>query len=149
MALRNRGAEKPSPKNVAGNGSSQLCHHIRPARQVIDVAQVRRRDTGRLSTAIKSRSRSIGYAFGIHAAFQLDCMTSSESAVADGSKLAEKDFWNHTPQEIGAALGCGLEGLGSKEAGQRLDQYGPNSDAAARADSLLRACSADCSNRCP
>ena len=59
--------------------------------------------------------------------------------MADGSKLTEKDFWNHTPQEIGAALGCGLEGLGSQEAGQRLDQYGPNSDADARADSLLRA----------
>jgi hypothetical protein len=42
--------------------------------------------------------------------------------VADGSKLAGKDFWNHTPREIGAALGCGLEGLASKEAGQRLDQ---------------------------
>ncbi len=59
--------------------------------------------------------------------------------MADRSKLAEKDFWNHTPQEIGAALGCGLEGLGGKEARQRLDQYGPNSDAAAKADSLLRA----------
>ena len=59
--------------------------------------------------------------------------------MADRSKLAEKDFWNHTPQEIRAALGCGLEGLGSKEASQRLAQYGPNSDAAAKADSLLRA----------
>lgn len=59
--------------------------------------------------------------------------------MADGSKLAEKDFWNHTPQEICAALGCGLEGLGGKEARQRLDQYGPNSDAAAKADGLLRA----------
>jgi Mg2+-importing ATPase len=66
-------------------------------------------------------------------------MTSSERAVTDRSKLAEKDFWNHTPQEIRAVLGCGLEGLGSKEASQRLAQYGPNSDAAAKADSLLRA----------
>ena len=73
-----------------------------------------------LGTAITSRSRSIGHAFGIHAAFQLDGMTSSERAVADGSKLAEKDFWNHTPQEIRAVLGCGLEGLGSKAASQRL-----------------------------
>jgi hypothetical protein len=40
--------------------------------------------------------------------------------VADRSRLAEKDFWNHTPREIGAVLGCGLEGLGSKEASQRL-----------------------------
>ena len=40
--------------------------------------------------------------------------------MTDRSKLAEKDFWNHTPQEIRAVLGCGLEGLGSKEASQQL-----------------------------
>ena len=40
--------------------------------------------------------------------------------MADRSKLAEKDFWNHTPQEIRAVLGCGLEGLRSREASQRL-----------------------------
>jgi P-type Mg2+ transporter len=59
--------------------------------------------------------------------------------VADDSKLAENSFWNLTPQEICAALRCGLQGLSSDEARQRLDQYGPNSDAAARADSVLRA----------
>ncbi|HEY5132011.1 MAG TPA: HAD-IC family P-type ATPase, partial [Bradyrhizobium sp.] len=59
--------------------------------------------------------------------------------MADDSKLAENSFWNLTPQEICAALRCGLQGLSSDEARQRLDQYGPNSDAAARADSVLRA----------
>ena len=59
--------------------------------------------------------------------------------MADDSKLAENSFWKLTPQEICAALRCGLQGLSSDEARQRLDQYGPNSDAAARADSILRA----------
>ena len=66
-------------------------------------------------------------------------MTGSERAVDDRSKLAENRFWNCTREEIGAALGCGLIGLGSDEAAQRLRQYGPNTDAAARADSPLRA----------
>jgi Mg2+-importing ATPase len=66
-------------------------------------------------------------------------MTGSERAVDDRSKLAENRFWNCTREEIGAALGCGLIGLGSDEAAQRLRQYGPNRDAAARADSPLRA----------
>ena len=34
---------------------------------------------------------------------------------------------------------CGLQGLSTDEAKARLEQYGPNSDAPARADSLLRA----------
>ena len=59
--------------------------------------------------------------------------------MADRLKLVENRFWNCTPQEICAALRCRLQGLSSDDARQRLDQYGPNSDAAARADSLLRA----------
>jgi Mg2+-importing ATPase len=59
--------------------------------------------------------------------------------VADGSKLAETSFWNLTPEAICATLHCGLRGLSTDEARQRLDQYGPNSDAPARPDSLLRA----------
>ena len=51
----------------------------------------------------------------------------------------ESNFWNQTPQGIRAALACGLEGLSSDEARQRLGQYGPNSDAAAKADGVLRA----------
>jgi Mg2+-importing ATPase len=62
-----------------------------------------------------------------------------ERAVADGSKLAEDSFWNLTPQEICAALGCGLQGLSTDEAMQRLDRYGPNSDSAAKTDGILRA----------
>jgi magnesium-transporting ATPase (P-type) len=139
MALRNRGAENQAQKalreTAAANFATISGRHGRALMWVKSGGEIRV-DSG---TAIKSRSRSTGHAFGIHAVFQLDCMTSSERAVPDGSKLAEKDFWNHTPQEICAALGCGLEGLGSKEARQRLDQYGPNSDAATKADSLLRA----------
>jgi P-type Mg2+ transporter len=59
--------------------------------------------------------------------------------VADQVKPVENNFWNHTPQEIRATLRCGLEGLSSDEARQRLDRYGPNSDAAAKADGILRA----------
>src|SRR5665647_3074932 len=58
--------------------------------------------------------------------------------MADQSKPADK-FWNQTPEAIGATLGCGLQGLTTDEARQRLDQYGPNSDAEAKADSLVRA----------
>jgi P-type Mg2+ transporter len=59
--------------------------------------------------------------------------------VADRSKLAENSFWNFTPQQTCATLGCGPEGLTTDEANARLEQYGPNSDAPARADSVWRA----------
>ena len=59
--------------------------------------------------------------------------------MTDHLQPAESKFWNLTPQAIGATLGCGLQGLTSEQARQRLDRYGPNSDAAARADSALRA----------
>jgi len=61
-----------------------------------------------------------------------------ERAVDDLTPV-ESNFWNQTPQEIRAALACGLEGLSSDEARRRLAQYGPNSDAAAKADGVLRA----------
>jgi Mg2+-importing ATPase len=60
-------------------------------------------------------------------------------AVADRSKLAENSFWTLTPEQTCATLGCGPEGLTTDEGSARLEQYGPNSDAPARADSLLRA----------
>ncbi|MGA7996762.1 MAG: HAD-IC family P-type ATPase, partial [Bradyrhizobium sp.] len=44
-----------------------------------------------------------------------------------------------TPQEICVTLSCGPQGLTTDEAARRLDQYGPNSDAPARAVSPLRA----------
>ncbi len=59
--------------------------------------------------------------------------------MADRSELAENSFWVLTPEAICAALQCGPHGLSTGEAAQRLDRYGPNSDAPARADSLLRA----------
>jgi Mg2+-importing ATPase len=62
-----------------------------------------------------------------------------ERAVADRSKIAETPFWNLTAEQTAAMLRCGLQGLDSEEASRRLDQFGPNSDAPAKADSLLRA----------
>jgi P-type Mg2+ transporter len=59
--------------------------------------------------------------------------------VADGLAHAETNFWKLTPQQIGATLGCGPEGLSTDEARRRLDRYGANSDAPAKADSVLRA----------
>ncbi len=59
--------------------------------------------------------------------------------MADRLELAENSFWKLTAQEICATLGCGPQGLSTDEAARRLDRYGPNSDAPARADSLLRA----------
>src|SRR6202163_790699 len=48
-------------------------------------------------------------------------------------------FWTETPEAVSAKLNCELEGLSSSEAERRLAQYGPNSDAETKADSLLRA----------
>jgi Mg2+-importing ATPase len=59
--------------------------------------------------------------------------------VADGSDLAGNSFWKLTPEAICAELHCGRQGLTTAEASERLDRYGPNSDAPARAASLLRA----------
>jgi Mg2+-importing ATPase len=77
--------------------------------------------------------------FEIHAEFNRIARIFRERAVADGSKLAEKNFWSETPQQICATLRCGPQGLSSDEARQRLDRYGPNSDSAAKTDSILRA----------
>ena len=59
--------------------------------------------------------------------------------MADRSELSETSFWTLAPGAICAALHCSPQGLNTDEAAQRLDRYGPNSDAPARADSLLRA----------
>jgi P-type Mg2+ transporter len=48
-------------------------------------------------------------------------------------------FWTLPPEAICATLHCGLEGLSSDDAKRRLAQYGPNSDAETKADSLFRA----------
>ena len=77
--------------------------------------------------------------FGIRAALKSDCMN-IWGACRGGSFRARRDqFLDFTPGEICATLHCGPEGLGTDEARRRLAQYGPNSDAPARADSLLRA----------
>ena len=48
-------------------------------------------------------------------------------------------FWTLTPEHIYAALHCGSRGLNAQDAEFRLAQYGPNSDAEGKNDSLLRA----------
>src|ERR1700682_3612310 len=48
-------------------------------------------------------------------------------------------FWTLTPEAVCVTLHCELGGLSSSEAERRLAQYGPNSDAETKADSLLRA----------
>ena len=48
-------------------------------------------------------------------------------------------FWTLTPEHIYAALHCGNSGLNSQDAELRLAQYGSNSDAEGKSDSLARA----------
>lgn len=48
-------------------------------------------------------------------------------------------FWTRGSEALCSELGCGLDGLDSSEAARRLERYGPNSDAGARADGALRA----------
>jgi Mg2+-importing ATPase len=48
-------------------------------------------------------------------------------------------FWTETPEAVCAKLHCGLLGLSSSDAEQRLAKYGPNSDAETRSDSIARA----------
>ena len=48
-------------------------------------------------------------------------------------------FWTLTPEHIYAALHCGNSGLDSQDAELRLAQYGSNSDAQGKTDSLARA----------
>jgi len=49
------------------------------------------------------------------------------------SKHAEHRFWTCSPQQTCVQLGCTMDGLTATEASERLDRYGPNSDAPAKA----------------
>ena len=57
----------------------------------------------------------------------------------DNQTHAEPDFWRRSPAELAGHLGCGLTGLTSAEAAERLDRFGPNSDAPARIEGAMRA----------
>jgi Mg2+-importing ATPase len=48
-------------------------------------------------------------------------------------------FWTRTPNELCAELHCSFDGLSSKDAAARLDQYGPNADAEVKRTSLVGA----------
>jgi P-type Mg2+ transporter len=59
--------------------------------------------------------------------------------VADHLKRAESRFWNLSLEQTCAQLGCTLDGLATNEAAERLDRYGPNSDAPQKVVGPLRA----------
>jgi len=48
-------------------------------------------------------------------------------------------FWRLTPPDLCSRLGCGLTGLTAAEAAERLDRFGPNSDAPPRIEGAARA----------
>jgi Mg2+-importing ATPase len=52
---------------------------------------------------------------------------------------AENHFWRLSPDELCSQLGCGLKGLSAAEATERLDRYGPNSDAPPSVEGAMRA----------
>jgi P-type Mg2+ transporter len=62
-----------------------------------------------------------------------------EHAVADDLKLVESRFWNVSLEQTCERLGCSQNGLTTNEAGERLNRYGPNSDAPSKVVSPLRA----------
>jgi Mg2+-importing ATPase len=59
--------------------------------------------------------------------------------VADHLKPAETRFWNVSLEQTCEQLGCSQGGLTANEAGERLDRYGPNSDAPSKVVGPLRA----------
>ncbi|WP_409334217.1 magnesium-translocating P-type ATPase [Bradyrhizobium manausense] len=57
----------------------------------------------------------------------------------DSRTRADTRFWRLSPPELGNRLGCGLTGLSAAQARERLDRFGPNSDAPARIEGAARA----------
>jgi Mg2+-importing ATPase len=66
-------------------------------------------------------------------------MTSNDRSVPKTQSEGLVTFWTETPEAVSAKLYCGLLGLSSSDAEQRLAKYGPNSDAETRSDSIARA----------
>ncbi|MES1148036.1 MAG: cation-transporting P-type ATPase, partial [Bradyrhizobium guangdongense] len=52
---------------------------------------------------------------------------------------AENHFWQLAPDKLREQLGCGPEGLTAAEAAQRLERFGPNSDAPPSVEGAMRA----------
>ena len=59
--------------------------------------------------------------------------------MAKDSQDAEHRFWNCSPEQTCERLGCPPDGLTTEQATERLDRYGPNSDAPSRVVGPLRA----------
>lgn len=51
----------------------------------------------------------------------------------------DKSFWRLSPAELCNRLGCGPAGLSAAEASERLERFGPNSDAPPRIEGAMRA----------
>ena len=66
-------------------------------------------------------------------------MSAVDNRVTDITTDNLRTFWTLTPEAVCRMLGCGTAGLTSEDAARRLAQYGPNSDAEGKTDSLLRA----------
>jgi Mg2+-importing ATPase len=66
-------------------------------------------------------------------------MNAVDNPIAEKHTDSLDRFWTQTPEIISTTLHCGLEGLSSSDAERRLAQYGPNSNAETKADSLSRA----------
>ncbi|WP_298874331.1 magnesium-translocating P-type ATPase [uncultured Bradyrhizobium sp.] len=57
----------------------------------------------------------------------------------DSPTRADTNFWRLSPPELGSRLGCGLAGLSAAQARERLDRFGPNTDAPPRIEGAARA----------
>jgi Mg2+-importing ATPase len=57
----------------------------------------------------------------------------------DSATRADTHFWRLSPADLCHRLGCALTGLSADEAAERLDRFGPNSDAPPRIEGAARA----------
>jgi Mg2+-importing ATPase len=60
-------------------------------------------------------------------------------AVTKPSNSEASQFWRLSADTLGTQLGCSLQGLSAGEAAERLDRFGPNSDAPPRIEGAARA----------
>lgn len=59
--------------------------------------------------------------------------------MSDSPAHADDRFWHLSPDQLCNRLGCGLTGLTAADASERLDRFGPNSDARPRVEGAARA----------
>ena len=66
-------------------------------------------------------------------------MKTLNESIPDEQPALLRTFWTLTPEALCKTLRCGVVGLSSEDAKRRLTQYGPNSDAEAKTDSVAHA----------